>query len=109
MNETLMLVLECAAGGGARRRILRGTLVDGSQGCFVQAAGALVLRQPAGEDGRCPGWILLCRARALGAAGRVSPWVYPGTPGRDVADAAIGREPKPPGTGGQPCALVPIR
>src|SRR5664279_3774866 len=96
-------------GRRTRRRILRRTLVDGSQGCVVQAAGALVLRQPAGADEHCPGWILLCRSRALGAAGRVSPWVYPGTPGRNVADPAIGREPTPPRTGGQPCALVPIR
>ena len=39
----------------------------------------------------------------------VSPRICPGAPRREVADPPAGRDTKPPGTGGQPCALVPIR
>ena len=39
----------------------------------------------------------------------VSPRICHGAPRRDVADAAAGRKPNSPGTGGQPCALVPMR
>ena len=39
----------------------------------------------------------------------VSPRIRHGTPRRDVADPAVGRDPDPPGAGGQPCALVPMR
>ena len=40
----------------------------------------------------------------------VPPWICHGTPHRDVADPAVGRETaNSPGTGGQPCTLVPTR
>ena len=40
-----------------------------TQGRFIRAAGALVLRQPAAADEHCPGGILLCRAANIGSGG----------------------------------------
>ena len=48
------------------------------------------------------------RARSLGEAAGVPPWICHGAPSRDVAHPSGGKA-NVPGTGGQPCALVPTR
>ena len=109
MNETLGLALALVAGvllgafffGGLWWTVRKGVSSERPALWFF---GSLLLRMSVD-----PGWILLCFGRSLGAAAAVSPWICPGTPGRDVADPAVGRKPNPPGTGGQPCALVPTR
>jgi hypothetical protein len=52
MNETVILVLAAGLGGwgGARAIFLRRPLVDGAQGPFVPAAGAVDFWQPAAAD-----------------------------------------------------------
>ena len=47
-------------------------------------------RQPAAADEHCPGWILFCLGRSLGAAAAVPPWICHGTPRRDAADPSRG-------------------
>ena len=108
MNETLTSGAGFGGGRFARRDILRRPLVDGSQGRFVQTAGALVLRQPVAANEHCPGWFLFCRARSLGEAAGVPPWICHGAPYRDAAHPSGGKADLL-GTGGQPCTLVPIR
>ena len=109
MNETLTLVLAWVAGvvlgaiffGGLWWTVRKGV---SSQRPALWFFGSLLLRMSIALAG-----FYFVSARSLGAAAAVSPWICHGTPGRDVADPAVGRKPNPPGTGGQPCALVPTR
>jgi len=95
MNETLMLMLAWAAGGGLGAVFFGGLWwtvrkgVSSKQPALWFFASLLVRMSIA-----LAGFYFV--GRGMGAAGRVSPWVYPGTPGRNVADPAIGREPNPP-------------
>ena len=95
--------LESGSGCGyrpfARRDLLRRPLVDGSQGRFVQTAGALVLRQR-----RCCGWALCWLVSILSPQGR---WerLLACLLGFVMARLIVTRL----STGGQPCALVPMR
>jgi len=90
MNELLTLALALVTG------LLLGAIFFG--GLWWTVRKGVSSKQPA-----------LWFGPSLGAAAPVSPWICHGTPGRDLADPAVGRKPKPPGTGGQPCALVPMR
>jgi ATP synthase protein I len=108
MNEFLFLAPPLAA-GYCSARFSSAAFGGRLSGRFVSTAGALVLRQHAAADEHYPGGILFCRARELAAVAAVSPWLCPGTPGREVADPPAGRTPRRAGTGDQLCALVPMR
>jgi hypothetical protein len=91
MNETLSLVLALVTG------VLLGAIFFGGlwwtvrKGGFVQTAGALVLRQPVAANEHCPGWFLFHRARSLGEAAGVPPWICHGAPYRDAAHPSGGK------------------
>ena len=109
MSETLTLMLAWAAGGLLGAIFFGGLWWTVRKGVSSDAAGALVLRQPAAANEHGLGRLLLCFGRSLAAAAALSPWIRHGEPLREVAHAAIARRPEPPGTGGPPCALLPMR
>ena len=108
MNETLSLVLALVAG------VLLGAIFFG--GLWWTVRKGVSSKQPAlwffgsllAANEHCPGWFLFCRARSLGEAAGVPPWICHGTPYRDAAHPSGGKA-NLLGTGGQPCTLVPMR
>ena len=109
MNEPLTLVLALVAGvvlgaiffGGLWWTVRKGV---SSKRPALWFFGSLLLRMSIALAG-----FYFVAARSLGAAAAVSPRICHRTPHRDAADPAVGRTPNPPGTGGQPCTLVPTR
>ena len=107
MNETLSLVLALVTGvllgaiffGGLWWTVRKGV---SSKRPALWFLGSLLLRTS------CPGRFLFCRARPLGAAAGVPAWICHGAPYRHAADPCDGKA-NLLGTGGRPCALVPMR
>ena len=109
MNESLTLALALVAGvllgaiffGGLWWTVRKGVSSEQPALWFF---GSLLLRMSIALAG-----FYFVAARSLGAAAAVSPRICHGTPRREVADPAAGGTANSPGTGGQPCALVPMR
>ena len=107
MNETLGLVMAwlagCAIGavffGGLWWTVRKAV---SSRQPAMWFLGSLLLRMGVAVAGFCR-----CLQRSLGAAAVVPHRICHGSPGRDVADAAVWRAPRSPCTGGLFCALVP--
>ncbi len=109
MNETLTLVLAWAAGGGLGAIFFGGLWWTVRRGVSSQRPAfwffcSLLLRMSIALAG-----FYFVSGGQLETAAAVSPRICHGTPGRDVADRVFRKTPTPPGTGGQPCALVPMR
>ena len=109
MNETLTLALAWLAGGLLGAIFFGGLVVDGSQGRLVPPAGALVSRQLLLRMSIVLAGFYFVSGGQWKRLLRVSRRICHGACRRDVADAAVGEKPEPPGSGGPPCALVPTR
>ena len=72
MNELLTLTAAVVAGGVLGAMFFGGLWWTIQKGKASNHPGALVLGQPGAADEHCPGWILRCFRRSLGAAGGVS-------------------------------------
>ena len=109
MNESLMSGAGVGGGRVARRDFLRRPVVDGSQGVSSQRPalwffGSLLLRTSIALAG-----FYFVSGGHWERLLAVPPWIYHGAPRRDAADPTPAEQPSSPGTGGQPCTLVPTR
>ena len=91
MNEVLLLALALSAG------VLLGAVFFGGlwwtvrKGVSSEQPALVVLRRPAAADEHCPGRILLCFRRSLGAIAALSHRICHGAPDGDVADPVARR------------------